>query len=522
MNKLVLNHRVVPRAALLLGLLWVAFAVFVPAVFMPAFGSDGHWLAASSDAIANPITNVNTDTLTYIDWSTPPLFNLLLHTAQRLSGVDAIPVLRGLAVGLHVTISLLLARLTRSHRQSDSASLWVLALALASPAAYRVITALAFLPTHMAVLVLVLAVYFWQRKKGERALMLGVLAFGLIATHTAAAQALFALLALYLATLILALLIGSGIARVLAQQHRIATRISIGLVGMSLMCAGTLMNINWLNIYAQTASATRAMLNVAQTHAPAIQTRLLVLNTPSSISPISSLAWMAGGDEQLLPDDPTEQRALLHWPADTLLTFGQLVEGPASAPKLISGLPVGYGTQLRLNSNDAKAQLRNHNMVILGGNIDGQFKARSVGGYQPAAPTADYLARFESGDNVILLTQMDLCAPDGLALTLQLERGHSPSSKLFRHALRGGEQLAGNDAGLIGGLLELFDMQPGGRVHDISYFEHLPGPPDAMRIGIYDWQTGQRWLALHADGAQWAENAVTLPRPQHIKPCAQS
>ena len=138
---------------------------------------------------------------------------------------------------------------------------------------------------------------------------------------------------------------------------------------------------------------------------------------------------------------------------------------------------------------------------------------RIVGGFQTPHTPSQYVARFESGDNVILLTKLEMCAPNGLSLTLQVLRGRSPTVRLFRHALRDSQQLAGNDMGLVGGFVDLSEVKPGEQVHDISYFPASGALADSAKIGLYDWQSGQRWLAVHADGAQWAENAVSVARP---------
>ena len=140
---------------------------------------------------------------------------------------------------------------------------------------------------------------------------------------------------------------------------------------------------------------------------------------------------------------------------------------------------------------------------------------------QPLQSAPNYVARFESGDNVIVLTQMEMCAPNGLSVTLQVLRGHSPTVKLFRHVMRGSEQLAGNDAGLIGGFVDLSEVHTDEQVRDISYFPASSAAADNAQIGLYDWQSGQRWLAVHADGAQWAENAVTVPPPAKVQSCGR-
>ncbi len=526
------------RVVLAVLLLWVAGAMFVPVVFLPAFGSDGHWLATAPQRLGWM------EALSHFRWTEPPLMVPVMRGLRGVVGDQAILVWRSIALALHVTIALLLARINSAtlwHRSGSTLqaelSLWVLGLALASPMAYRLLTSLPSLFNQLAVVCGLLALHVWGAGRRELALMLGLLAFVLVSTHSAQSQGLFTIVGWYVIWLGVAWGSGKALERLLTRyltQGRL--RVMVQLLAGCMIAAGGLLNIIWLSAYAQSTSTWQAMRNLGlDPNVP--NPSVLVLNAPAAIFPAAGKSWVGNDDGLIVPDDASAQHALVGWPISQTLTFGQVLEGKVGATGQVQGMPTGYGTELRLNRTDMLTQLRQHDLVLNGGNYDkgAGFETRLVGGFRSLSDTVQmsrsapdpYIARFESGENVILLTQLELCAPNGLALRLDVQRGQSGTVKLFRHTLHDGEQLAGNDAGLLGGLIELAEVQTGEQILDISYVPTTAinrgaiRQANAARVGLYDWQTGQRWVALHADGAQWAENAVTVARPDTLRACGQ-
>ena len=506
MNLPTSNYRLL-HAAAWLGL---AFAVLAPVLFLPAFGSDGDLvvLPAGRFDLLTSILN--------IQWTRPPVLGLLLQAAQFVFGTDAIIALRGLGLMLYIVNALLLARLARSRGGEG----WVMALASLSPIAFQALSILVFLPLLIAVLTILLAIIRWRQHRREAALALLILAFALISSHTAPTQALFNLFIVYAIWLILALVVGVGLHKGLARVRTAKLRVVFGLLGVAIVGSSAWVNVQSLSLYRQVTSTWRA-LGQLQVDYPA-----RVLNAPARLTPPTGLTLLWRGDGWIIPDDPIARLALAQWPYERILDFAQVIEGPITATQQINDMPVTYEAQPQLSRVEALAQIHQHE-VVLAGRVDeaddGTFMTRIVGGFQTPNTPSQYVARFESGDNVILLTKLEMCAPNGLSLTLQVLRGRSPTVTLFRHALRDSQQLAGNDTGLVGGFVDLSEVKPGEQVHDISYFPASGALADSAKIGLYDWQSGQRWLAVHANGAQWAENAVSVARPAkpNIQACGR-
>jgi len=487
----------------------LAFFLFIPALALPAFGSDGRWIAL---ALNTPLDPFN------LDWSVPPLFAILL----RLFGDGAIEVLRGLALALHLAIGSLLARwvLRRTHQRG--ASLATLAIALFSPFAYRSLTSLTFLPNLIAIILLVLAAICQQQRRRELALALLILGILLIGLHTAPAQALFALFTSYSGVVLFAWLIGLALAKFVSSIVPVALRTLSALLIAAIALGGAAINRDWFNTYTQASSAQRVALTL--TRDPMPQHNLLMLNVPWAVGASATSAFLLGDDQQLWPADTVAQQALVHNSTPVTLTFGSIKDNSVEIPSAISGHTAYYSSATIWSWKDLQPLLSKFDAIVVGREIQGQYQARVIGALGESDPPTNYLARFEKGDSVILLTNMEQCAPNGLSISLWVQHAgpSQATANLFRHALRNEAKVAGNDNGFLGGWLSIAALSDGAWVRDVAYFDDLNirGIPDAMRIGLYDWQTGDRWLALHPDGAQWAENAVTLPRPSSLLSCA--
>lgn len=492
----------------------LAFFLFVPTLALPAFGSDGHWIAL---ALNTPLDPFN------LDWSVPPLFAILLRLSLWVFGDGAIDMLRLLALGLHLTIGLLAAYWVRGQTQQRGVSVATLAIALFSPFAYRGLTSLAFLPNLIALMLLILAALCQQQRRRELALALLISAILLIGLHTAPAQTLFALFISYSGVLLLAGLIGLTLAKFAAPLAPVVVRGLSALLVATIALGGAAINRDWLSAYAQATGAQRIAVHLAR--GPLPQRNVLMLNVPSAIGASATSASLLDDDQPLWPTDPAAQQALLFSRTPITLTFGRIKDNALEIPNVIANHTVTYSNESTGSWESLRPTLSKFDAIVVGRDIQGQYQARVVGaiGHRDSPPTT-YLARFESGDSVILLTHMEQCASNGLAISLWVQHAgpaHA-TANLFRHALSGEAKIAGNDNGFLGGWLSVGALTDGVWVRDVVYFDDLNirGSPDAMRVGLYDWQTGDRWLALHEDGAQWAENAVTLPIPSPLQSCA--
>ena len=316
-------------------------------------------------------------------------------------------------------------------------------------------------------------------------------------------------------------LAGAVVLLILARRARpIILRSSLSICAFGLALSGVLNTVAWMDARYQLTAPMRALAALQQNGAQPAQQRVLILNAPDQITLNSAVSG--------LPED-AESLRVPGIAGESVITFAQMIEGDVGAPGQINGLTAHYNSEIKLNHAQMVALVTHYDLVIVARGSAQGFEARVVGErIEPAEAISTslanpYLARFESNENVVLLYAAHACLIGNLLhqtlvthTTLQVAAGHPVTAKLFRHALAktSQQQIGGNDLSLFGGLLELNELPVGQVYKDISPFETLSQPNvdqvKQVHIGFYDWQTGERWLALRADNTQWPDNAVII------------
>ena len=271
----------------------------------------------------------------------------------------------------------------------------------------------------------------------------------------------------------------------------------------ALALSGALTSAGWLRGATLALAPVRSALNLANDRGK--PTTVLLLNSPT---------WLAAPNTK--PIAPVY--------ADWLLPTGSLPPAPRSSnlnlrvartPDLVltrqyalGGLIAHYDGAIMMERTQALTEALAADALILspyGAKIDED--ATVV--WRRIAPTGPALARFESPQGVVALLGASACLDPAGALWVRTALrvdAISPEAtgKLFRHALARADsdaQLAGNDAPLMGGLAELADLPIGVAFEDLNVFETKRIPARAVRLGIYDWKTGARWISASGDSA---------------------
>jgi hypothetical protein len=294
---------------------------------------------------------------------------------------------------------------------------------------------------------------------------------------------------------------GIGVLRWGAGPRSLIARTVLTATAASLLGSAALVTPVWLDGYAQATQPLR----LADAYAGE---RVLLLNMPvalrMTVLPVLPDLAAARVLPAVLPDTVTVVR---------------LVGGALGAPDRINGFATHYDESTRtMTAEEASALMLVQDRIVLGATHEGRYTARWVGGVvRNPAPSGTALAVFRRGTSQVTLHRAQACRGASNALQIELEIEASgpelSTAKFFRHALRDAEQLAVNDAALFGGLLEL-RYAADKRVIDVGEIEHAPGMARGVtgaRIGMYDWQNGERWQALQPDGAPYPDNAVLLP-----------
>jgi hypothetical protein len=308
---------------------------------------------------------------------------------------------------------------------------------------------------------------------------------------------------LHIAWLIVAALVGL-LCRGAGPRSLIARTVLV-VTAASLLGSAALVTPIWLDGYAQATQPLR----LADAYAGE---RILLLNMPVALRmPVVPV----------LPD-LNAARVLPAVLPDTV-TVVRLVGGAHSAPDGINGFATHYDESMRtMTAEEASALMLVQDRIVLGATHEGRYTARWVGGVVRNPATAGATSRmplavFRRGTSQVILHRAQACRAASNALQIELEIEASgpelSTAKFFRHALRDAAQVAVNDAALFGGLLEL-RYAADKRVIDVGEIQPAPGMArgvTAARIGMYDWQNGARWQALQPDGTPYPDNAVQLP-----------
>ena len=294
----------------------------------------------------------------------------------------------------------------------------------------------------------------------------------------------------------------------------------LGVAAFSLALSGTLAVLVWMDARHQITAPFRALsswqaegLDKSNLSRRSVPGSVLVLNAPNAIVLNSAVPAFSSESESV---DPANLAPYAN------ITYAQMIEGDIGAPGIVNGFQAQYDTKLKLTRAQMVEQVTQHDLVILaGGSADG-FQAHVVAEHLRDIDHSpdQFLARFESGDNVVLLQAAAACQAGDFFKpaiitqnALQVVTGPFTTAKLFRQAWSTAAQdkVGSNDASLFGGLIELNELPVGQTYNDIGLIKNLTRPQaDRVLVGIYDWQTGERWLALKPDGSQWPDNAVAV------------
>jgi hypothetical protein len=278
------------------------------------------------------------------------------------------------------------------------------------------------------------------------------------------------------------------------RLNRVA-RAVLASLGISLVLAATLNNTVWLSTLRY---MTRPLVMLRRL---VPQARVVLLNTPSAITLPSAMPWLTA-----------EEQPVLTGALGDTVTVAQVLDGDVGSPGGVNSFRAIYGPEvIRVYRNDVIDLITKQDAVILGYPNDTRFEAMLAGGMQ-ASPGIGLLAQFSDATGKVLLHNAQACRFDDQYIRLMLDftvtEGQPVTAKFFRQALAGDAETGKSDRSLFGGFLELYHVA--GR-HAFDYALIKAKTATQVRLGVYDWKTGQRWLATRSDGAQWAENAVLVP-----------
>jgi hypothetical protein len=300
----------------------------------------------------------------------------------------------------------------------------------------------------------------------------------------------------YLLSMIVAIAIALIIDALLKYVRTISLRSLIAAATFSAVLTGLLSNFLWLNGMFTASSLFDTLNNLpgsGKQHA-------LVINVPQLFGADDAIAF------PMAPLVTTATREV---------TYAQMLDG-RSAPGRIYGFPIRFGLMQRLNRAETLNAIFAHRHIVFGdARADARYEARHFGDMQPDIGQTQPSVRFSPANDpltVVELIAATACktpAPH-VKLTFRTLRAKPLSAKFFRHAIRNGAKVGGNDDEPIAGTLSFNDLPPGRAITDIAYFP-IDANPDAITFGVYDWQSGERWTAQQTDGAPVFDNAVTVP-----------
>lgn len=264
----------------------------------------------------------------------------------------------------------------------------------------------------------------------------------------------------------------------------------VGLIAIVSACAsGLLASAAWIELFQQAGPAG----NTAWRNA--LNGRALVINVPDALR---------------IPNNGAAQR-VMPLPLPNGVVAAQMIDGPVGAPGSINGFEAVYdAAQPRWYPADFKRNYTPGQSVYAGVPFrGGVYRVTPLLLVQtPVAP----IAVLTQGDATVQLMSADACRYLGdvvrLRIMFRVAAGAPTSDKFFRQTFRDGQKTGASEAPLAGGLLDLHEVGDAA-VTDSTFFD-APGASEAL-IGVYDWQSGERWLAVDAAGAQLPENAFKLP-----------
>jgi hypothetical protein len=289
-----------------------------------------------------------------------------------------------------------------------------------------------------------------------------------------------------------ALLVTLGLTPLL-RSRRIPAQMAV--IGVVCLCMSGLLNSAvWLH-------SLRPLRTVAmqamQSASPG--SRMLVLNVPSILR-----APHVGEVQRVLPEA-----------SPTGVTLVQVLDGRFGPPGRINGFDAFYGdNQVRFYSANLKQTAQDYDAIVVNNETKQGFVARVLGA--ASAPVDMPVAVMRLNGAEVRIEDASACrigpGPNTVRVRVQVRpvAGEVTTAKIFRQAFAGEQKVSGDDGEveLAGGYLQLADLRPRGIV-DFAYLE-APGATHVL-VGVYDWQSGERWTGVDAAGVQLDGNALRLP-----------
>ncbi len=279
----------------------------------------------------------------------------------------------------------------------------------------------------------------------------------------------------------------------LLRSRRVA--VQVALTGVLCLCMSALLNTAvWLH----SLRPLRTVAMRAMQHARP-DSRLLMINAPSILR-----APHVGQVQRVLPEASPPG-----------VTLAQVLDGRFGPPGRINGFDAFYGdNQVRLYSADIKKTARDYDAIVVNQETRQGFVARVLA--LAPTPVDAPVAVMRSQDAEVRIERAAACrtgpGPGTVRVQMQVRPvgGAPATAKFFRQAFSGEQKAPGDDGEieLAGGYLQLADLTPRGIV-DHAYIE-APGATHVL-VGVYDWQSGERWVAVDAAGIQLDGNALRIP-----------
>jgi len=228
----------------------------------------------------------------------------------------------------------------------------------------------------------------------------------------------------------------------------------------------------------------------------------IFINLPAWIAPAHSVFALGHEGVQFLPG---------YVPPETLASINT---GRAAALKAIradairSEMPYLYG--LRGQAPDWPELIPDRGRVFIARYAPDKIVIEPVGELSVTPSSAEQLAQF--GDGIGLLDATSAVSGRGVEvrLTWQVLEPPAPDVTVFVHLLdANGNLIAQADGDPLAGTFPFAQWPAGLIVRDQRAIE-VSGSGLSLRVGLYDRATGERLMALSADGAPFADNAVPV------------
>ena len=435
--------------------------------------SVGHLHDRWSSVSRWPLAFVCSSVLGFVGW------RILLDRSVIAFGLNVpnlLPNLGYLLQGLVYPVAPLAQRLAEILRMDPLVALWVVAL-----------------PT--------LGLLTWYGLRRNRpALVLGLSWFGLFVTPPLVTMEAdwFAQAPrfLYVAAVGVSLVWASGLSTWIRFSHRWMRVVVVGLLSAGLLVPGVVFVRTGIRLYEMAGeSIWGAVRESAQTQP------LLLINLPSRLIP--QRRQYPVGFEGIAPlPDRVDAEALVYAHTGIRDAATSLAFGAVAGPKT----PNGYAYELfgqPANWDDVASGIRAARSVYLTRYDRDSISLSEAGSILAPAPRAVAVARF--ADRVSLLDAVATCDRSGtvkVITTWRLEQDVDADATVFSHLLGAdGAIVAQADGYPLLGMFPFWLWRPGETGRDLRYFEGILPGGYALKMGLWEWMTGDRWpTAENAEG----------------------